>query len=53
MHVGQITMEKSPGYLLLGERVSRVYKMNSSIRLMVTFRDPVERTISHYVQVMP
>ena len=27
--------------------------MNSSIRLLVAFRDPVERAISGYLQVLP
>jgi len=49
--VDQITVEKTPNYFLLDQLVSRVYQMNSSIRLLVTFRDPVERLVSGYVQV--
>jgi len=50
---GEITLEKTPNYFEMNNRVSRVYQMNSSIRLLVTFRDPVERAISGYLQVLP
>ena len=50
---GQITVEKSARYIILDQLVSRIYQMNSSIRLLVTFRDPVERAISGYLQVPP
>ena len=49
---GQITFEKSPNYFKLAEHVSRVYQMNSSIRLLVNLREPVERAISNYLQVL-
>jgi len=48
---GQITMEKTPAYFVEDEVASRVHQMNASIRLLVTFRDPVERAISDYLQV--
>ena len=48
---GQITMEKTPAYFVEEQVASRVFQMNSSIRLLVTFRDPVERAISDYLQV--
>ena len=50
---GQITMEKTPVYF--GESTivpSLVHQMNSSIRLLVALRDPVERAISHYLEVL-
>jgi len=51
---GQITMEKTPVYFARSRIVpSRVHKMNSSIRLLVALRDPVERAISHYLEVLP
>jgi len=50
--LGQITLEKTPAYFVEDEVASRVHQMNSSIRLLVTFRDPVERAISDYLQVL-
>jgi len=52
MLVGQITFEKTPAYFVKDEVAFRVYQMNSSIRLLVSFRDPVERAISDYLQVL-
>jgi len=50
---GQITMEKTGLYFVLSNKVpSRVYQMNSSVRLLVTLRDPVKRAISHYLEVL-
>jgi len=49
---GQITLEKTPAYFVEDEVAARVYGMNSSVRLLVTFRDPIERAISDYLQVM-
>ena len=49
---GQITMEKTPAYFVEDEVAFRVHRMNSSVRLLVTFRDPVERAISDYLQVL-
>jgi len=48
---GQITLEKTPAYFVEDEVAARVYHMNSSIRMLVTFRDPIERAISDYLQV--
>jgi len=49
---GQITLEKTPAYFVEDEVAGRVYGMNSSIRMLVTFRDPIERAISDYLQVV-
>ena len=47
----QLTVEKTPAYFV-GERVpERVRRMNASVRLLVTVRDPVERAISDYMQI--
>ena len=51
--VGQLTLEKTPAYFVTDNSASRVHQMNSSIRLLVTFRDPVDRAISDYLQVEP
>jgi len=48
---GQLTIEKTPAYFVVGRVPSRVRQMNSSIRLLITVRDPVERVISDYLQV--
>jgi len=49
---GQITLEKTPAYFVEDEVASRVHNMNASIRLLITFRDPIERAISDYLQVV-
>lgn len=46
----QITIEKTPKYLVDEQVPRRVYRMNPHIKLIVVFRDPVERAISEYVQ---
>ena len=49
---GQVTMEKSPAYFV-GESVpERIHKMNESIKLLLIVREPVERTVSDYTQIM-
>lgn len=46
----QITIEKTPKYFVDKHAPRRVYRMNPKIKLIVVLRDPVERTISEYVQ---
>lgn len=48
----QITMEKSPAYLTDPAVPQRVYQMNASMRLLLTVRDPIDRTMSDYLQIM-
>ena len=48
---GQITLEKSPAYFVDDRVPARVHEMNSSIKLLLIVRDPVERTVSDYLQV--
>lgn len=48
----QITIEKSPAYFITEDVPERIYKMNSSIKLIVIFRDPTIRAISDYTQVL-
>ncbi|XP_046566832.1 heparan sulfate glucosamine 3-O-sulfotransferase 1-like [Haliotis rubra] len=48
----QVTIEKSPAYFTESVAPERVYVMNSSIRLLLIVRDPVERTISDYAQLL-
>lgn len=47
----QITIEKTPGYFTSPSAPARIRAMNSSIRLLLILRDPVERVISDYTQV--
>lgn len=47
----QITVEKTPAYFA-DERVpARVRRMNRTVRLLLTVRDPVDRTVSDYLQI--
>jgi len=45
----QITIEKTPAYLVDSNAPLRVYKFNPKIKLVVIVRDPVVRAVSHYV----
>lgn len=47
----QITIEKTPSYFTTPSVPERIYRMNSTIKLLLILRDPVERTISDYTQV--
>lgn len=46
----QITMEKTPKYLIDPLVPERVHKMNPKTKLIIVLRDPVTRAISEYVQ---
>ncbi len=48
---GQVTLEKTPAYFTVKHVPERVYKMNSTIKLLLIVRDPVDRAISDYLQV--
>ena len=48
----QITIEKTPAYFVTSEAPELIYKMNSSILLLLIVRDPVERAVSDYNQIM-
>ncbi|KAK3796867.1 hypothetical protein RRG08_055701 [Elysia crispata] len=45
---GQITIEKTPSYILSPEAIERIYEYNSSIKLIVIVRDPIVRLQSLY-----
>lgn len=47
---GQITIEKTPKYLVDKRVPERAYEMNPNLKLIVVMRDPVVRAISEYVQ---
>ena len=48
---GQITMEKSPAYFVSDVTPARLHAMNSSVKLLLIVRDPVERAVSDYLQI--
>ena len=47
----QIGVEKTPGYFISIMAPERIYRMNSSIKLIMIVRDPVTRLISDYSQL--
>ncbi|XP_063315945.1 heparan sulfate glucosamine 3-O-sulfotransferase 1 [Pelobates fuscus] len=47
----QLTVEKTPAYFTSDVVPERVYNMNSTIRLLLILRDPIERVLSDYTQV--
>ena len=47
----QITLEKSPQYLIREAAARRIYEYDKKIKLMVTLRHPVKRLISDYWHV--
>ncbi|XP_067272822.1 heparan sulfate glucosamine 3-O-sulfotransferase 5-like [Pseudorasbora parva] len=48
----QITIEKSPAYFITEEVPERIFKMNSSIKLLVIVREPTTRAVSDYTQIL-
>lgn len=48
----EITIEKSPAYFVTQSVPDRVKAMNSSIKLIIIFRDPVTRLISDFSQLI-
>ena len=47
---GQLTVEKTPNYYRNDYTVKRIRAMNDSIKLIVVVRDPVDRSISEWIQ---
>ncbi|KAI0212057.1 Heparan sulfate glucosamine 3-O-sulfotransferase 5 [Lamellibrachia satsuma] len=45
----QITMEKSPSYFRHREAPVRIHAMNAKIKIMLTVRDPVARSVSDWL----
>ena len=46
---GQITMEKTPNYFENPNGAERIYKFNTSIKLILIVRDPTKKVVSEYV----
>ncbi|OCT96725.1 hypothetical protein XELAEV_18008938mg [Xenopus laevis] len=47
----QLTVEKTPAYFTSLEVPERIHRMNSTIKLLLILRDPIERVLSDYTQV--
>ena len=47
---GQLTVEKTPSYLITTNVPRRVRRMSKVVRLVVVLRDPVTRAVSDYAQ---
>ena len=45
-------MEKSPAYFVESDVPERVLEMNETIKLLLVLRDPIDRTMSDYLQIM-
>ncbi|XP_061528647.1 heparan sulfate (glucosamine) 3-O-sulfotransferase 1-like 2 isoform X2 [Phycodurus eques] len=49
---GQLTLEKTPGYFAAPQVPARVWALNPAARLLLIVRDPAERLVSDYTQVL-
>lgn len=49
---GQLTIEKTPSYLVTKDVPRRIFKMSKNIKLIVVVRDPVTRAVSDYAQAI-
>ena len=47
----QMTIEKSPRYFVTAQVPKRVRQMSAKVKLLVIFRDPLQRAISDYVHI--
>jgi len=45
----QLTMEKSPKYYEKAEAPQRIHAMNESMKILLVVRDPVDRSVSHWL----
>uniref|UniRef100_A0A6J0SHU3 Sulfotransferase n=1 Tax=Pogona vitticeps TaxID=103695 RepID=A0A6J0SHU3_9SAUR len=51
-HPAQITVEKTPGYFSSFKAPERIHAMDRSMKLLLIVRDPVERLVSDYTQIL-
>ena len=47
----QITVEKTPQYYRLTDALQGIRAMNASIKLVLVVRDPVDRSVSEWIQI--
>ena len=48
---GQLTVEKTPNYYRNKYTAERIRAMNDSIKLILVVRDPVDRSVSEWIQI--
>jgi len=48
---GVLTIEKTPAYFVCDLAPERVKRMNSSMKLILIVRDPIDRAVSDYLQI--
>lgn len=46
---GQLTIERTPMYVVYNKVPERIYKMNSSVKLILVVKEPLTRAVSEYV----
>ena len=46
---GQLTVEKTPSYCMSNITASRILALNSSIKAILLVRDPIARSVSHWI----
>ncbi|XP_036454533.1 LOW QUALITY PROTEIN: heparan sulfate (glucosamine) 3-O-sulfotransferase 1-like 2 [Colossoma macropomum] len=49
---GQVTVEKTPGYFTAPLAPGRMWSANPAVKLLLIVRDPAERLVSDYTQVL-
>lgn len=49
---GQMTVEKTPGYFTAQMAPARMWSVNPAVKLLLIVRDPAERLVSDYTQVL-
>ncbi|XP_067396453.1 heparan sulfate glucosamine 3-O-sulfotransferase 1-like [Emydura macquarii macquarii] len=49
---GQLTVEKTPAYFSCPRAPGRIRAMDPAVRLLLIVRDPVERLVSDYTQIL-
>lgn len=49
---GQVTVEKTPGYFTAPMVPARIWSMNPAVKVLLIVRDPAERLVSDYTQVL-
>ncbi|XP_062874031.1 heparan sulfate (glucosamine) 3-O-sulfotransferase 1-like 2 [Trichomycterus rosablanca] len=49
---GQVTVEKTPGYFTAQMAPARMWSVNPAVKLLLIVRDPAERLVSDYTQVL-
>ena len=48
----ELTIEKSPRYFETSSSPQRIYNLSRNVQFILTVRNPIKRTVSHYVEWM-